>query len=452
MKFTLSRFRFTILLLLLLNPFLLSAQEQQCSATEDGSTTNNGQCNTNNNNNPNTKQEFQVQVINHSTYRGDLYWDDGQYGQQVAILEANGGKTQINTFEGHSFFVTRHGVKEGLFDIHQDVPIRFTIKSQNMQQQVLEIPKDAAPSNNPCQDRFSICEQEALRGSCWSSPGWMIVHCCKSCDQDLNASKLIDPNVRCTKERLNITEPAWKPGDLNALFESWMTDPLYQKFQPQVWSSPHSDTFGGIDGPWVITFDNFFNEYEAEALIKGGEMVGFERSTDQGKLNHLGEREKVVSQTRTSSNAWCIGSCERMKEVRALTRRIEQVTNVPKRNYESFQILEYEHNQFYRQHHDSSGNDKSISGHRILTFFLYLSDVEEGGETKFNKLGIQVQPKRGRALIWPSVKNEDPTQWDPRTFHEAMPVIKGKKYAANHWIHLNDYEGPNRWGCTGSFS
>ena len=28
----------------------------------------------------------------------------------------------------------------------------------------------------------------------------------------------------------------------------------------------------------------------------------------------------------------------------------------------------------------------------------------------------------------------------------------GKKYAANHWIHLNDYEGPNRWGCTGSFS
>lgn len=54
--------------------------------------------------------------------------------------------------------------------------------------------------------------------------------------------------------------------------------------------------------------------------------------------------------------------------------------------------------------------------------------------------------------VWPSVKNEDPTEWDPRTFHEAMPVIKGTKYAANHWIHMNDYEGPNQWGCTGSFS
>jgi hypothetical protein len=28
------------------------------------------------------------------------------------------------------------------------------------------------------------------------------------------------------------------------------------------------------------------------------------------------------------------------------------------------------------------------SGPRILTFFLYLSDVEEGGETSFPQLGI----------------------------------------------------------------
>jgi len=86
-----------------------------------------------------------------------------------------------------------------------------------------------------------------------------------------------------------------------------------------------------------------------------------------------------------------------------------------------------------------------------LTFFLYLSDVEEGGETTFNKLGLEVKPKLGRALVWPSVRDDEPDFWDDRTYHEAMPVIKGKKYAANHWIHLNDYEGPNLWGCTGSF-
>eukprot|EP00526_Cylindrotheca_closterium_P020859 CAMPEP_0113658274 /NCGR_PEP_ID=MMETSP0017_2-20120614/31624_1 /TAXON_ID=2856 /ORGANISM="Cylindrotheca closterium" /LENGTH=201 /DNA_ID=CAMNT_0000572521 /DNA_START=92 /DNA_END=693 /DNA_ORIENTATION=- /assembly_acc=CAM_ASM_000147 len=201
-----------------------------------------------------------------------------------------------------------------------------------------------------------------------------------------------------------MTEPAWQPGDLNKLFESWATmdkDSEFAQYEPQVLSSPGAK-FGGIDGPWVVTFDNFFTEDEANALIKGGEQVGFERSTDQGKMNAIGEREKVVSTTRTSSNAWCIGACERIPQVKEVSHRIEEVTRV------SFQILEYGHDQFYRSHHDSSGSEKGLSGHRILTFFLYLTDVEEGGETKFNKLGIQVKPKRGRALVWPSVKNEDP--------------------------------------------
>jgi prolyl 4-hydroxylase len=35
--------------------------------------------------------------------------------------------------------------------------------------------------------------------------------------------------------------------------------------------------------------------------------------------------------------------------------------------------------------------------------------------------------------------------------HEAKPVLKGKKIAANSWIHLFNYEVPNLWGCTGSF-
>ena len=70
----------------------------------------------------------------------------------------------------------------------------------------------------------------------------------------------------------------------------------------------------------------------------------------------------------------------------------------------------------------------------MLTVFLYLNDVEEGGETKFNRLDKVVTPKRGRAVIWPSVQNMDPHTIDPRTSHEAMPVIKGIKYGANAWV------------------
>lgn len=339
--------------------------------------------------------KFGITVLNKSKFRADLHWDDGRYGSHMSILEPGDGSARINTQVGHSFFVTRHGVKEGLYDPETDEQYRFKASFNG---ETFEIRENAAPSSNPCQDRFSVCETEAARGACWSSPGWMIVHCCKSCDKDLDASKLIDPKVRCSKERLNITEPALQPGDLNKLFESWSKDSEFEQYEPNVLSSPGGE-FGGIDGPWVVTFDNFFDATEAEALMKGGANVGFERSTDQGKMNALGEREKVVSKTRTSSNAWCIGSCERNPGVQRVSSRIEKVTGVPKKNYESFQILQYEHDQFYRSHHDSSGTEKGLAGHRILTFFLYLTDVEEGGETKFNRLDIKVKPKRGRALV-----------------------------------------------------
>jgi prolyl 4-hydroxylase len=88
-------------------------------------------------------------------------------------------------------------------------------------------------------------------------------------------------------------------------------------------------------------------------------------------------------------------------------------------------------------------------GPRLFTFFLYLNDVEEGGHTNFTKLGFSVAPKAGRALLWPSVRNDDPTRKDPRTEHEASPVLRGEKFAANAWLHMYDFKTPFKVGCTG---
>jgi prolyl 4-hydroxylase len=86
-----------------------------------------------------------------------------------------------------------------------------------------------------------------------------------------------------------------------------------------------------------------------------------------------------------------------------------------------------------------------------MTVYIYLNDVEEGGGTRFPRLGLTgksrllffankvndfglkdhlstVTPKRGRVVLWPSVLDEDPDKKDPRTIHEAMKVIKGVKY------------------------
>jgi prolyl 4-hydroxylase len=87
-------------------------------------------------------------------------------------------------------------------------------------------------------------------------------------------------------------------------------------------------------------------------------------------------------------------------------------------------------------------------GPRILTFFLYLSNVESGGGTNFPTLDdLTIQPKLGRALLWPSVLNSNPRSRDYRMIHQALPVQEGMKFAANGFIHLNDYETPQRYGC-----
>ena len=58
---------------------------------------------------------------------------------------------------------------------------------------------------------------------------------------------------------------------------------------------------------------------------------------------------------------------------------------------------------------------------------------ECGGGTGFPELNITVQPKKGSALLWPSVLDEKPNEKDDRTDHEALAVKKGIKYGANAW-------------------
>lgn len=82
-----------------------------------------------------------------------------------------------------------------------------------------------------------------------------------------------------------------------------------------------------------------------------------------------------------------------------------------------------------------------------FTFYMYLSDVEDGGQTRFNNLGIEMQPRRGSAVLWPSVLDADPDLTDNRTFHEAVPPRSGQKLGANFWIHQHRFQEYHARGC-----
>ena len=77
-----------------------------------------------------------------------------------------------------------------------------------------------------------------------------------------------------------------------------------------------------------------------------------------------------------------------------------------------------------------------FGGRRIVTFMLYLTDVELGGNTIFPHIGLSIKPVRGTALFWFNINSKMKLQ-RPESNHMGCPVLRGNKWIANKWIKLN---------------
>ena len=111
------------------------------------------------------------------------------------------------------------------------------------------------------------------------------------------------------------------------------------------------------------------------------------------------------------------------------------------------QIVHYEPGQFYKAHHDQNSALWVPQGPRVLTFFMYLREPASGGETDFPTLKIKVPPVRGSAILWPSVRDDQPMESDARTTHAALAPTEGIKVGANTWLHQFDFKSPSERGC-----
>jgi len=243
--------------------------------------------------------------------------------------------------------------------------------------------------------------------------------------------------------------PAWRRGDQYRMFERMLNDPeMKTKYgTPAVHSQPTEEN--NYEKPWIVTIDEFATKEECEKLMEFGNKVGYERSMTVGDGDQAGVISQRTNSARTSKNTWCEDAeCYKDATVKPLFDRIAHATNIPETNSDFLQLVKYEEGQFYKDHHDYlSHHVYRQCGPRIVTLFVYLNDVEEGGETTFPELGLSIQPKQGKALIWSNVLNDAPYAQDPTTRHEAMPVVKGVKYGANAWIHLFDFKEPYERGC-----
>jgi prolyl 4-hydroxylase len=68
---------------------------------------------------------------------------------------------------------------------------------------------------------------------------------------------------------------------------------------------------------------------------------------------------------------------------------------------------------------------------------IYLNDVEEGGETDFDKINYKFSPQKRMAVVW---KNSNGSGSENSASHHAgMPVKKGKKIVITKWFRENHY-------------
>ncbi|XP_004287769.1 PREDICTED: probable prolyl 4-hydroxylase 10 [Fragaria vesca subsp. vesca] len=204
--------------------------------------------------------------------------------------------------------------------------------------------------------------------------------------------------------------------------------------------------------PRAFVYHNFLTQQECDYLIDLAKPH-MEKSTvvdsETGKSKD--------SRVRTSSGTFL--SRGRDKVIRNIERKIANFTFLPVEHGEGLQILHYEVGQKYEPHFDYFQDEYNTrnGGQRMATILMYLSDVEEGGETVFpnakgnissvpwwdelsecGKKGLSVKPKMGDALLFWSM-NPDATL-DPSSLHGGCPVIRGNKWSSTKWIRVDEYK------------
>ena len=101
---------------------------------------------------------------------------------------------------------------------------------------------------------------------------------------------------------------------------------------------------------------------------------------------------------------------------------MSELIGIPLSNAEAMQVVYYDIDQKYDSHYDGYIKDSNaknmrclrMGGQRVMTCFLYLNDVE-GGATRFNNLNINVEPKKGKVLVWSNCYI-DTTKLHPNTY------------------------------------
>ena len=193
------------------------------------------------------------------------------------------------------------------------------------------------------------------------------------------------------------------------------------------------------DKQMIAVVHDFISQGECEEILAYS-WQNMERSTVASKDGKGQKHDK-----RTGSNTWLQHDASPI--IKGVADRISQMVRMPLKNAEPFQVVYYKENEEYDYHWDSFDESDDVAteeytkngGQRLITVLGYLRDVPKGGETGFNHLGVNIQPRRGSVIVWWNVE-PNTTKREIKSQHAGLPVLEGEKYAFNLWFRENEFK------------
>lgn len=168
------------------------------------------------------------------------------------------------------------------------------------------------------------------------------------------------------------------------------------------------------------------------------------------------DKGKAVDTWRTSENTFMPSKGDPVLE--GLDERVQNMTRIPISHSEHIQVLKYDINGRYLAHTDyfdvkdyqQDQGTLQMTAHgawnRLLTVFMYMSDVPAGGQTYFPRyggrrghvpfdncdMGYAVWPERRKVIIFYNMHPDGSP--DPDSLHGGCKVKNGTKWSGNFWM------------------
>ena len=180
-------------------------------------------------------------------------------------------------------------------------------------------------------------------------------------------------------------------------------------------------------GAWILKPDslcddiiNFFDQNEVghqPGAIGSGHADQLKKSTD---LKILPKEIDQTSHAPIRRYIDCLNQCyQKYLEAWPFLKTLGRL------DVGSFNIQRYLEGDHFRQIHAERTSLKS--SHRILAWMTYLNSVEKGGSTFFSHYDLEVEPEKGKTLIWPA-------EWTHA--HRGNVIALGRKYIITGWMHI----------------